>query len=140
VELDLRGREPAVLPIEATGFPPYDELVLTVREDALDDDPGALRSLVAALAEGTADVRRDPTPALRELLADRPPAEAELQRAIVDATLPLFSPPEGQPYGWQEAPRWEALGRFLKEAGLIDRPVPVGQAFTNELLAGEGLE
>jgi len=66
--------------------------------------------------------------------------DPKLQRAVVDATLPLFQPPRGKPYGWQDPDEWEAYGRWMQKNGLLKRPPSAARALTNEFLPGEGLD
>lgn len=137
-QLRLRGRQPDVIRMEQAGIPPYDELVLVANEDALAEDPALVRAFVAAVADGTADLRRDQAAGLQALLEANPDLDPELQRAAVEVTMPLFDPPAGEPYGWLEPAKWQAFGAFLAERGVLEAP-PEG-AFTNEYLPGQGLE
>ncbi len=135
-DLELRGRDPRVIRIEEAGVPSYDELVLVANSDRLEEDPEPLRKFVAALAEGTADLAADPDTAIEALLEANPDLDPELQRAVVDKTLPLFLPPEGRPYGWQIPTEREAFAEFMIEAGLLENE-PDGASYTNQLLPGE---
>jgi putative hydroxymethylpyrimidine transport system substrate-binding protein len=137
-QLRLRGRQPDVIRIEQAGIPRYDELVLVANEDALAEDPGLVGSFIGALAQGAADLRRNPDDGVQALLDDNPDLDPELQREAVQVTMPLFQPPEGQPYGYQGPAQWDAFGQFLAEEGIVEE-APEG-AFTNEYLPGEGLE
>jgi putative hydroxymethylpyrimidine transport system substrate-binding protein len=137
-QLRLRGRQPEIIRIEQAGVPPYDELVVVANEDALADDPGLVRSFIAALAQGADDLRKDPAAGVGALLDANPDLDPALQRAAVEVTMPLFQPPAGEPYGFQDPEQWEAFGEFLTEQGVLEQP-PEG-AFTNEYLPGEGLE
>ncbi len=137
-QLRLRGRRPDIIRIEQAGIPPYDELVLVANEEALAEDPGLVRSFIGALAQGADDLRRNPSAGLQALLEANPDLDPELQREAVDVTMPLFQPPAGSPYGFQEPGQWKAFGEFLTERGVVDQ-APEG-AFTNQYLPGEGLE
>ena len=138
-DLRLRGRDPGIIRVEEAGIPVYDELVLVANEDSLAEDEELIRSFIGALERGTEDLRRDPAAGVRALLEANPDLDPELQREVVDVTLPLFEPAAGEPYGWQEPEQWEAFGRFLEEKGIVESPPVAGEAFTNELLPGEGL-
>lgn len=138
-DLRLRGRDPDIIRVEEAGIPVYDELVLVANEDSLAEDEELIRSFIGALERGTEDLRRDPAAGVRALLEANPDLDPELQREVVDVTLPLFEPPAGEPYGWQEPEQWEAFGRFMEEKGIVESPPVAGEAFTNELLPGEGL-
>ncbi|MBA2765075.1 MAG: ABC transporter substrate-binding protein [Thermoleophilaceae bacterium] len=136
-DLELRGRNPRVIRIEEAGVPSYDELVLVANSDRLEEDPEPLRKFVAALAEGTADLAADPEAAVEPLLEANPDLDPELQRAVVEKTLPLFLPPEGRPYGWQIPAEREAFADFMLKAGLLENEAD-GASYTNDLLPEGG--
>jgi putative hydroxymethylpyrimidine transport system substrate-binding protein len=137
-QLRLRGRQPNIIRIEDAGIPPYDELVLVANEDALAEDPGLIRSFIGALAQGADDLRRNPTEGVQALLDANPDLDPALQREAVDVTMPLFQPPAGEAYGFQDPEQWEAFGEFLTDRGIVDE-APEGE-FTNDYLPGAGLE
>lgn len=139
-ELRLRGRDPRIIRIEDAGVPAYDELVLVANEKAVEEDPGRIRRFIGALATGTRDMRRDPREAIEGLLDANRDLDPRLQRAVVRVTLPLFLPPRGRPYGYQDPDQWEAFGAWMRENGLLERPPAPSETFTNELLPGQGLE
>ena len=142
VELRRQRRDPQIIPVDEAGVPTYDELVfVTGSEELADSDAqGRLRRFMAAVARGTSDLERDPQAGLRGLLEANPELDARLQRAVVDVTLPLFQPPDGKPFGWQEPRDWRAFEAWMRGNGLLGgaQPTP-GPAFTNDLLPGQGL-
>jgi putative hydroxymethylpyrimidine transport system substrate-binding protein len=138
-ELKLRRRNPRIIRIEDAGVPPYDELVLVANEDALERDAGKLRGFIGALSRGTADLRRQPAQAIDGLLEANPDLDARLQRAVVEVTLPLFLPPRGRPFGWQDPARWERFATWMRENELLENAPDAREALTNELLPGSGL-
>ncbi len=136
-DLRLRGKDPEIIRVERAGVPTYNELVLVANEDSLEEDSDRIRAFVAALSQGTADLDRDPDSAIRALLEANPDLDPQLQREVVKVTLPLFEPPAGRPYGYQDPRQWDDFGQFMLDAGILNEE-PEG-AFTNELLPGEGL-
>src|SRR5688572_3737044 len=98
-DLRIRGRNPQIIRLEQAGVPTYDELVLVANSDQEDD---RIKRFAAAVERGVQDLRRDPDRALKGLLDANPDLDPELQRAVLQTTLPLFSPPSGKPFGWQE--------------------------------------
>ena len=54
-------------------------------------------------------------------------------------TLPLFVPPEGKPFGWQDPKEWDAFGAWMQEKNLLEQPPDVrGVRTTDSLLPGSG--
>jgi putative hydroxymethylpyrimidine transport system substrate-binding protein len=138
-ELRLRNRDPRIIRMEDAGVPDYDELVLVANEDALEEKGDEIRRFIGALAAGTQDLERNPDDAIDGLLDANRELDKRLQREVVDVTLPLFLPPRGKPYGWQEPNRWARFGQWMRERGLLERLPEPERTFTNEYLPGQGL-
>jgi putative hydroxymethylpyrimidine transport system substrate-binding protein len=135
VELRQKKKDPVVIPVDKVGVPQYDELVFVTSESEARDNGDAIRSFLGAVARGTHDLRKEPVAAL---LRANPDLDAKLQREAVRITLPLFEPPSGKPFGYQEPKRWSAFAKFMKAGGLLDGARGATGAFTNELLPGRG--
>ena len=138
-QLRLDGRKPQIIRMEQAGVPTYDELVLVANESALERDGGKIRAFVSALSRATRQLARDPERGVQPLLDANPDLDPTLQRAAVRATLPLFLPAAGRPFGWQEPAEWQAFAAWMRENRLLTEIPDAGGAFTNELLPGQGL-
>jgi putative hydroxymethylpyrimidine transport system substrate-binding protein len=138
-ELKLRGKRPRIIRIEKAGVPTYNELVLVANQDALKRGADKIRAFIGAVSRGTRDLRRDPNTAIDGLLKANPDLDPKLQRASVDVTLPLFFPPEGKPFGWQDPSQWDEFSAWMKENQLLDNPPDTAASFDNDLLPGAGL-
>jgi putative hydroxymethylpyrimidine transport system substrate-binding protein len=138
-ELRLRGRRPQIIRMDEAGVPAYDELVLVANEDALERDGDKIRAFIGAVSRGTRDLRRDPDTAIEGLLEANPDLDPELQRAVVQVTLPLFLPPGDQPFAWQSPAEWDAFAAWMHDSELLENPPDVRGAYDNGLLPGSGL-
>jgi putative hydroxymethylpyrimidine transport system substrate-binding protein len=138
-DLKLRRKDPQIIRVEEAGVPPYDELVIVANEDALERDEGKIRRFMGALARGTEDLRRDPDSGIEGLLAANRELDAKLQREVVKVTLPLFGPPRGRPYGFQDPEEWNGFADWMSGKELLTKTPTARGAFTNRLLPGEGL-
>jgi putative hydroxymethylpyrimidine transport system substrate-binding protein len=136
VDLRLRGRHPQIIRIDEAGVPRYDELVVVASEKSVRERPDELRRFVAALGEGTGGLAEDPNAGLSALLRANRDLDRRLQRESIEVTTPLFLPPEGRPYGWQDPGAWRRFGAFMLRNKLIERPAE--GAFTNDLLPAGG--
>ena len=134
-DLRLRKRNPQIIRLEQAGVPTYDELVFVANADQEDD---RIKRFMAALERGADDLRKDPDTGLKALLEANPDLDPELQRAVVDVTLPLFQPPRGKPYGWQDPKEWDEFARWMGDNELLENLIDAEGAFTNEYLPGEG--
>jgi putative hydroxymethylpyrimidine transport system substrate-binding protein len=139
IDLKLRHKHPAVTPVDQLGIPTYDELVLVANEDALGREGPRIRAFLGALARGTAALDRRPGQAIDGLLRANPDLDAGLQRAALRVTLPLFLPPRGRPFGYQDPGAWERFGAWMRENGLLRRVPDASRASTNRFLPGAGL-
>jgi putative hydroxymethylpyrimidine transport system substrate-binding protein len=138
-ELRMKGKRPQIIRMDEAGVPSYDELVLVANADALERDGGKLRAFIGALSRGTRDLREDPDEAIEGLLEANPDLDPELQRAVVKVTLPLFFPPQGKPYGWQDPDQWDSFSAWMADSELLQRPPDPPSAYDNTLLPGAGL-
>jgi putative hydroxymethylpyrimidine transport system substrate-binding protein len=138
-QLRLRGKRPRIIRMDEAGVPSYNELVLVANEDALERDGDKIRAFIGAISRGTRDLRRDPDKAIEGLLEANPDLDAELQRAVVDVTLPLFFPPRGKPFGWQDSAQWDAFAAWMQDNELLENPPDARGAHDNGLLPGSGL-
>jgi putative hydroxymethylpyrimidine transport system substrate-binding protein len=138
-ELRMKGKRPQIIRMDEAGVPSYDELVLVANADALERDGGKLRAFIGALSRGTRDLREDPDEAIEGLLEANPDLDPELQRAVVKVTLPLFFPPQGKPYGWQDPDQWDSFSAWMADSDLLQQPPDPPSAYDNTLLPGAGL-
>jgi putative hydroxymethylpyrimidine transport system substrate-binding protein len=138
-ELRLRGKRPRIIRMEEAGVPTYNELVLVANEDALERDGSKIRAFIGAVSRGTRDLRADPDGAIEGLLEANPDLDPELQREVVEVTLPLFFAPKGNPFGWQNPREWDAFSAWMEDNRLLENPGDPRAAYSNELLPGSGL-
>jgi putative hydroxymethylpyrimidine transport system substrate-binding protein len=137
VELELRGEDPTVVPVDRLGIPTYDELVLVASEERVDEDPEAIRLFIAALERGTRDAIRDPKAATETLLDAAPDLDPRLTAAEVEATIPVLRPDPGDPYGYMDPEQWQRFAGFMTDEDLVDTLPAAEDVLTNELLPGD---
>jgi len=139
IQLRQAGKHPDVIRVDDAGVPPYDELVLVVRENEIANQNNELRRFVQALGRGYQAVRADPTGGVDALVRANPTLSRKLQQASVEATLSSFFPAKASlPWGWQDQRQWTAFGKWMLAQHLIKSPATIVDAATNQLLAGQG--
>jgi len=138
-DLKLKRKRPQIIKVNEAGVPTYDELVLVANESALKRDQQRLRAFIGAIARGTRDLERDPDTGIKGLLEANPDLDPKLQRAVVKVTLPLFLPPKGKPFGYQDPKERAAFAAWARENKLVTKLQDATGTFTNELLPGAGL-
>jgi len=136
VSLSERGENPLVIPVDELGIPTYDELVLVASEEAVEDDPEAIRLFIAALERGTLDAVEDPESASSAIVAAGDGLDPELTQAEIEATLPLLAPKSKEAFGYMDEAEWDEFAGFLADEAFIQALPEPGEAFTNELLPG----
>jgi putative hydroxymethylpyrimidine transport system substrate-binding protein len=142
LQLEQMKKRPIVIPVDRAGVPTYDELVLVVREDEAGTRGQDLRAFLQGLARGEKQARSDPKGAAGLIVKANPSADAKLQLASIEATLPATLPSNhSKPYGWQDASAWATFSHWMFSHKLIrSNPNRAGlPPFTNEFLPGQGI-
>jgi putative hydroxymethylpyrimidine transport system substrate-binding protein len=134
VDLQQRGLDPRIIPVDQLGVPTYDELVLVARRSTVDAHPEAIRAFIEALGRGTDYARAHPQEAANAVLSAGKGLDPMQTRAEVGATLPLLAPPQGKPYGYLDPTAWRAYARWMADHDLISSPPPPSEVLTNQLL------
>jgi putative hydroxymethylpyrimidine transport system substrate-binding protein len=138
VELNLKRRRPTHFTVDEAGIPKYDELVLVTSETTLNEKRDEIRSFVGALARGTRLAQRQPEVAAGFLSRANRELDPELQLEGTKKTP--FAQPAGRPFGYHDPEAWRRFAEFMQTSGIVEGDPEVDQAFTNDLLAGEGIE
>jgi putative hydroxymethylpyrimidine transport system substrate-binding protein len=134
VDLQMRGLDPRIVPVNQLGVPTYDELVLVARKSTVDDHPEAIRAFIEALARGTDHARAHAQEAANAVLAAGKGLDPMQTRGEVDATLPLLAPPQGRSYGYMNPNEWRAYAQWMALHDLISNAPSPSDVLTNELL------
>ena len=110
----------------------YTPILITSRE-LIEDDPDLVRDFLKATTRGYEHAIANPDEAAELLLEAAP----ELDEALVKASAQYHASryrAAGRVWGHQEHAVWERFEAFLRDSGLIDAPVDVNLAFTNDYL------
>jgi putative hydroxymethylpyrimidine transport system substrate-binding protein len=134
VDLQRRGLDPRIVPVDQLGVPTYDELVLVARRSTVDEHPEAIRSFISALARGTDYAIAHPQEAANAVLTEGQGLDPMQTRAEVNATLPLLGSSPGRPYGFMDPDQWHAYARWMADHDLISSVPSTDDVLTNVLL------
>ncbi|MBS1894486.1 MAG: ABC transporter substrate-binding protein [Actinobacteria bacterium] len=138
VDLQQRGKEPVITPVDQLGVPTYDELVIVARRSTLEEAGERIRLFVNSLRRGTEAAAANPKAATEAILAANSNLEPKLVEAEVKATLPLLSArTPGKPYGWMNPEEWEAFAGWMRDEGLIEAQPKASELLTNAYLVDE---
>jgi putative hydroxymethylpyrimidine transport system substrate-binding protein len=141
IQLAQLHKHPLTIPVDHAGVPPYDELVLVVREEEARKRGQDLRAFLQALTRGQREVRANPPAAAANVVRANPSLDRRLQLASVSQTLPATQPSErGKPYGWQSPSAWASFASWMYAHKLLQHNPNTGlPPFTNEFLPGQGI-
>jgi putative hydroxymethylpyrimidine transport system substrate-binding protein len=137
VQLERRGDNPTVTPVDDLGIPTYDELVLVAKGDRVAEDPEAIRLFLAALERGTREAADNPSLATRALVDANQDLDPKLTGAQVSKTLPALLPRRGEGYGRMDPASWREFAGFMVDEELLDSLPAIDDVLTNELLPGK---
>jgi putative hydroxymethylpyrimidine transport system substrate-binding protein len=138
VDLQQRGKEPVITPVDQLGVPTYDELVIVARRSTLEEEGERIRLFVSALRRGTEAAAANPKAATEAILAANSDLEPKLAEAQVKATLPLLSArTQGKPYGWMNPEEWETFAGWMRDEELIGELPKAAELLSNAYLVDE---
>lgn len=137
VDLELRGKDPTVIPVDKIGVPTYDELVLVANSDTLDEKSDDIRLFLEALERGTKAAVADPAGATKDILTAGKGLDPKITDAEVRKTLPLLLPKGTKhPYGYMDPDQWKKFAQFFADNGEIKALPQIDDILTNDLLPG----
>jgi len=118
-ELKEKGFRPIVLWPETYGVPPSDELIMMSNAKTLADP--RLPKFLAAVREGTAALRKDPTGLWQKFIADQTTLNDQLNKTAWFQTVAYFQDDPAQ----LDVKRYEVYRDFMFKTGLIKHSAPV---------------
>jgi putative hydroxymethylpyrimidine transport system substrate-binding protein len=134
IQLQMRGLRPTIIPIDRTGVPTYDELVLVANKTRLSRDPqyrSDVKRFVEAFLAGTADARSHPARALA-ILGKVTASDPKFLALAVPATLDLLAGPKGT--GCIDPVAWRRFGAWMHARGLLKQPTPASSIINTSFL------
>ena len=133
VELKGEGFETNVIRLPEVGVPNYNELLVATSDDYATENPEVVRRFVGALVKGHEAALEDPEAAREALLSANEELDPEVAAETLKLTVPVFGSGSGR-VGYQDPEEWEAYVDWEVENGVLEKPVDVGDAMTNEFL------
>jgi len=124
VALRERGVRTREFRVDEFGAPRYPELVVAVTRKTLDERPGLVRDLRAALAEGTEEALEDRASSVQTIAAESG-GDPDTVRAQLDAVAPALRPPIELDFA-----KLRSWGRFDERFGILRRAPDIERAFS----------
>jgi putative hydroxymethylpyrimidine transport system substrate-binding protein len=132
-ELEAQEVEVEVFRLEENGVPDYDELVLVASDEVIRDDPELVSAVLRGLRRGQDWAAADQAGAADHLLDANPDLDREVLLRQLRLTAPALSPPDAPTLALDPA-EWEAYAAWMREAGILERPLDAREAVTAEFL------
>ena len=114
VDLQLRGKDPTVIPVDRLGIPTYNELVLVANSDTARDESQNDPPLPRRAERGTEAAVADPAGATKAILEAGKGLDPKITAAEVNKTLPLLAQTGAKPYGYMDPKQWKQLRPVLR--------------------------
>ncbi|MGF1503761.1 MAG: ABC transporter substrate-binding protein [Anaerolineae bacterium] len=117
-------------------IPNYYTPLFITNDTLIAEQPETVRAFVHAIARGYEFAAANPEEAAQILAAETP----ETGEAIIRASQQWLSPRyqgDAPQWGHQAEETWEAYTQWMVDNGVIDAPIPVEEAFTNDFLPNE---
>jgi len=110
--------------------------VLIAENSYLESHPDIARAFLRATEKGYRYAIENPDEAAAELLKDIPEIDEDLARASV-AYLGDFYQDPGEAWGVMDESVWVNYSQWMFDRGLLENPLEVSEAYTNEFLPGQ---
>ncbi len=107
---------------------------LLTNEATLAQDPGLVRGMARAILRGLQDTIDNPAEAFeisKGYVEGLDQADRAVQMAVLETSIELW---QGEALGYSNPQAWENMQAVLLEMGLLEQPLDLGQAFTNEFV------
>jgi NitT/TauT family transport system substrate-binding protein len=110
---------------------------LITNETTIRENPDLVRRMVQATLSGLADTLADQDEAYevsKKFVPTLEQADASIQKAVLAASIDFW---QADPLGQSDNQAWENMQATLLEMGLLNQPLDLSKAFTNEFIDGK---
>jgi ABC-type nitrate/sulfonate/bicarbonate transport system substrate-binding protein len=135
IRLEQAGESTTAIPFidHDDCIPDWYTPLLATSQEVEQDRPDDLTAFIAATVRGYQAAMADPDAAAKALLDQT----KDLDPKLVEASARYLSTryaDDAEAWGHQDAAIWDDFAAFLLDAGLIDKPIEVDDAWTNQYL------
>lgn len=136
VELEREGQPVAALRLDEHGVPAYAELVVVTTDTIARDRPELVRAFLRGLKKGQDWAATDQAGAVQHLLEANEDLDEETVRAQLRETAKVLSPSD-VPTLHVDPAEWASFARWMRDNGLLTKPVDPAAAVTDRFLPAE---
>lgn len=131
IKLEDEGYPVTVFKLQDYGVPDYYELVLITRGELLRNEPSMIAGFLRAAVKGQDYAAGHPDEAVQILKSESPDLSAAFLKSSLDVMLPLMAPEAQRPAFYQDVRIWSRMIEFMRNSGLLKRPVDPRRVFTD---------
>jgi NitT/TauT family transport system substrate-binding protein len=138
-KLKLMGHDIVAMHFSDWGFNTVANGII-VNNDTEKSSPDLIRRFLRALTKSIEYARANPDEAAEYLAQKFPQAEKAALREELAWTIDMLASDSiaGKPLGWQAEVDWDRTQSVLRENGLIDKTMPLGEYYTNAYVGQPG--
>lgn len=132
--IQLRAQGYDVVEIRVADYVQLASNGLITNETTLANRPELVEGMVQAFLRGLADTIADPDEAYeisQKYVENLGEADEAVQREVLAASIEFW---EADPLGYSDPAAWENMQAVLLEMGLLETPLDLSQAFTNDFI------
>ncbi|HUS16174.1 MAG TPA: ABC transporter substrate-binding protein [Chloroflexia bacterium] len=133
VQLQASGKP--VLVLQVSDYADLAAVGIATSAKKVKVETAQVQAFVRATLAGTTDTLKDPDAAFASSLKRMPELAVEaqpVQRTVLTATLPFWTPPAGRVPGSSDPKTWENTAAFLQEIGVSPAAVDPTALYTNQ--------
>ena len=137
IQLESQGKQVSVLRVAD-----YLQLVgngLLTNEETIKNNPDLVRRMAAATLHGISDTLANPEEAYqisKKYVENLAQADQAVQMKILKTSTGLYLRSPDAKLGFSDAQSWQNMQDILLKMGLIDKPLDLSKAYTNQFLPG----
>jgi NitT/TauT family transport system substrate-binding protein len=137
VEAQAQGQQLTFMDFRKWGTPDYAFLNVVTNREFAAKNPATVRAFVQATFAGLAYALANPEEAVDLYVQRHPELKKDLLLSQWKAAMPSMAvPADGRPAGWQDPAAWTTLDQWMVTAKLLQAPVDVTTALSNDFLGG----
>lgn len=133
VIVENQGRQANIMKVVDYGVPDYYELVIVTNEDMIKNNPDVVERFLRAVSKGYKEAAKDPSGSIELMKRLNPELDTAVANKEILLEVPLWLADNGV-FGWQEESKWLSFAQWMKDGGLLTKPVDARQAFTNSFV------
>lgn len=128
-----QGRKVNIMKVTDYGVPDYYDLVIVTNEDMIKNNPEVVERFLRAITKGYKEAAANPQEAIKLMKQSNPELDTTVANKEILLETPVWIANNGV-FGWQEESRWLSFAQWMKDGGLLTKPVDARRAFTNSFV------